>query len=94
MGGLLELESAPGEEFGGLASAVRGKPKPAGVGGVLGDHKGDVMLIFSKSVGIKEPNETEVLAILEALRLIFLSCQDCEIPDFFSCVIKYLNKCD
>ena len=47
--------------------AARGKPGPAGVGGVLRDHKGDVLLMFSKNVGIKESNETEVLAILEAL---------------------------
>lgn len=34
-------------------SAIRGKPQLAGIGGVLRDHKGDAMLIFSNNAGIK-----------------------------------------
>ncbi|XXG58395.1 hypothetical protein AAC387_Pa04g0713 [Persea americana] len=37
---------------------------------------GYVLLMFSKNVGIKEPNETKVLAILEALRLFFSSFRE------------------
>ena len=47
--------------------AVRGKSGPAGIGGVLRNDKGEVLLMFSKSVGIRDSNEAEVLAILEAL---------------------------
>lgn len=39
------------------------KPGPAGVGGVLRNNQGIVLAIFSKSVGVKESNEAEVLAI-------------------------------
>lgn len=53
--------------------AARGKPGPTGVGGVLRDHKEDVLLIFSNNEGLQESNEIKVLAILEALRLLFSS---------------------
>ena len=51
--------------------AAKGKPGPAGIGGVLRNDKGEVLFMFSKNVGIKESNEAEVLAILEALRVFF-----------------------
>ncbi|XXG44210.1 hypothetical protein AAC387_Pa01g4073 [Persea americana] len=57
--------------------AARKKPGPAGVEGVLAYIlQGNVLLMFSKKVGIKESNETEVLAILEALRLFFSSFRE------------------
>lgn len=46
--------------------AAMGKLGPTGVGGVLCDNQGVVVAIFSKHVGL-ESNETEVVAILEAL---------------------------
>lgn len=48
--------------------AVRGKLGPAGIGGVLQDDRGVVICMSSKSIGIRDSNVAEVLAILEALR--------------------------
>ena len=45
------------------------KPGLASIGGVLRNHKGEVIYLFSKHGGIKDSNEAEVLAILEALRV-------------------------
>ena len=50
--------------------ASRDKPGPAGIGGVLCNSKGDVVLMFSKHIGVCDSNEAVVLAILEGLRLI------------------------
>ena len=43
---------------------------PAGIRGVFRNSKGDVVLMFSKHVGVCDSNEVEVLAILEDLRLL------------------------
>ena len=48
--------------------APRCKPGPAGVGGVLRSSNGEVLLLFSKNVGVCDSNEAEVLVILEDLR--------------------------
>ena len=48
---------------------ARGKPGPAVIGGILRNYKGEVLFMFSKYIGIKDSNEAEVLAILEALRI-------------------------
>lgn len=45
----------------------RGKRELAGIGGVLRNSNGGVLMIFSKYVGVKDSNEVEVLAILEVL---------------------------
>lgn len=45
---------------------AKGKPGPAGWWGALRDYKGVILCTFSKNVGIRESNEAEVLAILEA----------------------------
>lgn len=45
----------------------QGKPGLVGIWGVLRNHKGEVLYIFSKNVGIKDTNEAGILAILEAL---------------------------
>ena len=50
--------------------AAKGKPGPAGIGGILRDENGKVWLRFSKSIGITESNEAEIYAIREAM-LIF-----------------------
>ncbi|XVF88973.1 hypothetical protein PTKIN_Ptkin19aG0094400 [Pterospermum kingtungense] len=44
-----------------------GKPGPAGIGGILRNHLGEVLIRFSKSISIADSNEAEVLAIREAL---------------------------
>lgn len=52
-----------------MDEAVRGKPGPAVVRGVLCNNDGNVLAMISKHVGCMESNEVEVVAILEALRL-------------------------
>lgn len=47
--------------------ASRGKLGPAGIVGVLCNFKGNIPLMISQSVGVKESNEAEVAVILEAL---------------------------
>lgn len=59
-------------EGGGSRWAARGKPGPAGVGAVLCNSHGVVLVIFSKHVGILEYTGAKVVANLEELR-IFLS---------------------
>ena len=53
--------------------AAKGKPDLAAIGGVLRNQKGEVLFMFSKDAGIKDSNEAEVLAILEALRIFHTS---------------------
>lgn len=48
---------------------ARRKPGPAGIGAVLHNGDGMVLVMFSKHVGRMESNEAEVLAILEALQM-------------------------
>lgn len=49
--------------------AARGKPGPAGRGGVLRNYKGVVVALFSKHVVIMESNEAEVVTTLEVLQI-------------------------
>lgn len=56
-----------------MDGATKEKLEPTSVGDVLRDHKGDVLLMFSKNVSVKESNKTKVLANLEALYLFFPS---------------------
>ncbi|KAK9000988.1 hypothetical protein V6N11_082782 [Hibiscus sabdariffa] len=49
--------------------AVKGRFGPTGVGGVLRDHSGNVLLKFSNSIGIADPASAELLAIKKALSL-------------------------
>lgn len=48
---------------------TRGKPGPAGIGGVLHNSKGAILLMFYKNVGVRDSNEAEVFAIREALQI-------------------------
>lgn len=50
-----------------------GKRGLTGIGGVLRDHKGAVLCLFSQEWKIRDFNEAEVLAILKALRIFFCS---------------------
>lgn len=70
-----------GEEIGPLISppngvlklnidgVTKGKPRPAKIGVVLHNHKGRVMLMFSKNVATKESNGAKVMTVLEALHI-------------------------
>eukprot|EP00268_Persea_americana_P009153 TRINITY_DN13625_c0_g1_i5.p1 TRINITY_DN13625_c0_g1~~TRINITY_DN13625_c0_g1_i5.p1 ORF type:complete len:147 (-),score=31.41 TRINITY_DN13625_c0_g1_i5:797-1237(-) len=49
--------------------AAKGKPGLSGIGGVLRNHKGEVIYMFSKHAETKDSNEVEVLAILVSLRI-------------------------
>lgn len=55
--------------------AVNRKLGPAGICGVLINHKGVVLYMFSKNVSIKDSNEAVILAILEALCIYHRSFQ-------------------
>ncbi|EOY15546.1 Uncharacterized protein TCM_034566 [Theobroma cacao] len=50
--------------------AARGCPGPAGIGGILRDHRGEVKIIFSKLIGETDSKFAEMMAIKEAF-LIF-----------------------
>ncbi|KAK3206963.1 hypothetical protein Dsin_021009 [Dipteronia sinensis] len=47
----------------------RGKPGPAGIGGVLRNANGRILCLFSAHMGLEEYNTTEILAIHRALEL-------------------------
>jgi ribonuclease HI len=49
--------------------SARGKPGPAGIGGILCDNNGVVLAQFASSVGIRDSNEAEFLAIAFALEM-------------------------
>lgn len=51
------------------------RPGTAGIGGVLRNHKGKVLYMFSKHVGIKDSNKAKVLSILEALQIHYIAYQ-------------------
>lgn len=44
---------------------LRGKCGLAGIGGVLRNGKGSILIMFSKHIGICDCNEMDVLVILE-----------------------------
>ena len=43
----------------------------AGIGGVLRDCNGKVICLFSVSIGIKDSNEAEFIAVVKAVELTF-----------------------
>ncbi|XVF11262.1 hypothetical protein REPUB_Repub08aG0011600 [Reevesia pubescens] len=51
-----------------------GKPGPAGIGGVLRNFNGDILMLFSKPIGINDSNVAELLAIVEAFSSYADSC--------------------
>ena len=55
--------------------SARGQPGKAGIGGVLRDESGSIMLVFSKSIGIADSNMAELLTIKEAF-LIFCALEN------------------
>lgn len=54
---------------------LEGKPRPVGIGRVLCNSNGEVLLQFSKHIGIRDSNEAELMAIIEALRIYSRSFQ-------------------
>ena len=58
----------------GTARGKRGQ-QVFGEWGVLCNDKGVILCVFSESVGVRDSNEAEVLAILEALRIFSRSLQ-------------------
>ncbi|EOY07697.1 Uncharacterized protein TCM_022064 [Theobroma cacao] len=48
--------------------AAKGKPGPAGIGGVLRDHLGFIKVAFSNHIGIEESNYAAFQAIQEGIR--------------------------
>ncbi|XP_017974508.1 PREDICTED: uncharacterized protein LOC108661583 [Theobroma cacao] len=52
--------------------ATRGCSGPEGIGGILTNHKREVKVIFSKSIGAADSNLAELLGIMEAI-IIFMS---------------------
>lgn len=59
-----------------MDGATRGKPGPENIGGVIGNFEGQVLLSFSKFIGVRDSNEVEILVIVEALRLCASSIQE------------------
>ena len=49
--------------------SARGKPGPAGIGGVLRISDGKILCLFSTYVGIKDSNTAEILALHRACDL-------------------------
>ncbi|MCH93148.1 N-terminal acetyltransferase complex ARD1 subunit-like protein [Trifolium medium] len=45
----------------------KGKPGAAGIGGVLRNDRGDIVAQFAASIGVRDSNEAEFLAIVFAL---------------------------
>ncbi|PWA68757.1 hypothetical protein CTI12_AA301610 [Artemisia annua] len=50
--------------------AARGKPGPAGIGGLLRNNCGAVVAMFSIPIGVLDSNVAEVMAIKEACRMV------------------------
>ena len=46
--------------------SFKGKPRPAGIGGVLRDCSGAFKAVFSKAIGLADSNVAELLAVREA----------------------------
>ncbi|XVF62075.1 hypothetical protein PTKIN_Ptkin08bG0188000 [Pterospermum kingtungense] len=55
-------------------SACNFNPGPSGIGGVLRDHTGRVLIKFSKAIGVTDSSMAEVLAIREIV-VMFVTSQ-------------------
>ena len=64
-----------------LDGAASGRRNPAGIGVGLCSNKGEVLVSFSKLVGVKDSNVAEVMAILEASRIFMLFLHEAFIMD-------------
>ncbi|XVF71505.1 hypothetical protein PTKIN_Ptkin12aG0043200 [Pterospermum kingtungense] len=76
-----------------------GNPRPSGIGGLLRDHLGRVLISFSKPIGIADSNMAEVMAVREALALFVTSEWVVNYPLILECdsqntVCWVRNPCD
>lgn len=58
-----------------VGKVAKRKLGPASIGRVLWYNEGGSLCMFSKSVGVKDSNKDEVLAILEAVMIFYRSFQ-------------------
>ncbi|XVE68767.1 hypothetical protein DITRI_Ditri09bG0096200 [Diplodiscus trichospermus] len=70
---LVGLNPAAGEVKFNVDGASLGKPGQTGIRGVLRDHQGNVIIRFSRSVGVADSNLAELMAVRKAF-ILFLSC--------------------
>lgn len=52
-----------------MDGSSKGKPGMAGIGGLLRDHQGEIRAMFAASVGERDSNEAEFMAIVFALEM-------------------------
>lgn len=52
-----------------MDGSSKGKPGPAGIRGVLRDNQGIIKVLFAASIGLRDSNETEFVAIVFALEM-------------------------
>ncbi|KAK8497385.1 hypothetical protein V6N12_018880 [Hibiscus sabdariffa] len=52
-----------------IRTSVLGSFGPGGIGGILGNHRVDILVEFSKSIGVCDPASTELIAIKEVISL-------------------------
>lgn len=52
-----------------MDGAVRGKPGPAGISGLLHNREGISSLFFSEFIGARDSNEVKLLGIRKALSI-------------------------
>lgn len=52
-----------------IDGVARGKHGRAGIGGVIHDDRGRILLAFSEPIGLMESNEAELLAIRRPLQI-------------------------
>lgn len=73
---------------------AKGKMGPVGTGGTLRNDREEILCMFSKGVRVKDSNEVEVLAILEAWRIYLRSFQSGLIveSDSFNAILRVINK--
>ncbi|KAK2640263.1 hypothetical protein Ddye_028058 [Dipteronia dyeriana] len=78
--------------------SVRGKPGPAGIGGVLRNSNGKIMCLFSKNVGIMDSNKAELLAIKKTVQLCVsnpeLRGRDIEVVSDSKVAVSWVNNED
>ena len=78
--------------------SARGKPGPAGTGGVLRDFKGKVICLFSFYVGISDSNAAELMAIHKAMEICsfdpYLRGQSVSIVSDSKVAVSWINKGD
>lgn len=71
--------------------AGRGKLGLEGIGGTFRNYKRNVLFMLSKHVVIKDSNEVEVLAILEALKIYSsYNYHNILVESFFKCFLDVL----